>query len=125
MRGAPCSAAWRLAALLLGASWVVTLVVACGGGDDDPASAATAVQTSPQIPGQSPGQGAATLPGHPPQPCTDALRRPTQPPPVTEPEPAPQAHGDRRDGAAPDSPAGRPRAGASGAAPPADPFESK
>jgi len=35
MHGETCSPAWRLTALLLGASWVVTLAVACGGGGDD------------------------------------------------------------------------------------------
>ena len=35
MRGEPCSPARRLTALMLGASWVVMLAVACGGGGDD------------------------------------------------------------------------------------------
>ena len=34
MRDPTCSGGWRVAALLLGASWLVTLAVACGGGDD-------------------------------------------------------------------------------------------
>jgi hypothetical protein len=35
MCGEPCSPAWRLSALLLGAGWVVTLAAACGDGGGD------------------------------------------------------------------------------------------
>lgn len=86
MRGEPCSPGWRLSALLLGASWVVTLAVACGGGDDevtahaaldaggagggDGAAAGAAGQTT-----QVPSHSAGALRTASDQPCADEARR--------------------------------------------------
>jgi hypothetical protein len=146
MRAEPCSPAWRLSTLLLGASWVVALAVACGGGGDDliaspvatgaagsdardkpgaMAVVALAPHTTAQMPGQAPGRGAATLPAPLLQPCSDESRRPAQSAAVPTHLRAPRVQGDGLDDAALSSPAGRTDAGGPGADPPADPFEAK
>ncbi len=146
MRGEPCSPAWRLSALLLGASWIVTLAVACGGGGDDVvanpvatgvagssarteagamAVAALPPYSSAQMQGQTPVRGAATLPAPLLQPCNDESRRPAQPAAVPTHLRAPGVQGDGLDDEALNSPAGRPGAGAAGADPLTDPFEAK
>lgn len=91
MRGEPCSQAWRTSALLLGASWIVTLAVACGGGgdgDDDvvvtPVTtgavgvAAASSRTPAQMQRQTPRHETAALPVRPPQPCNDELLVPAR-----------------------------------------------
>lgn len=145
MRGEPCSPAWRLSALLLGASWVATLAVACGGGDDRAASpdatgaagsdardmpgamavAAMAPHTSAVMQDPAPGRGAATLPAPRLQPCIDESSRPAQSAAVPTHLRAPRVQGDGFDDAELSSPAGRSGAGGPGADPPADPFEAK
>lgn len=154
MCSAPCCAAWRLAALLLGASWVVTLAVACGGrgdnDDDNPATAtrgvsdstsaasrgapaeagakavaAVAVRVPGGLPGLVPGQGATSLTAPPPSPCSDELRWPAQLAALHAPARVPVAQDDGPGGEALNSPAGHPGASVSGAAPPVDPFEAK
>ena len=141
MRGEPSSAAWRLTALLLGASWVVTLAVACGGGGDDViampvatgataaagsgarAEAAAVAAAAPQP--QVPGHNAVAMPAVPLQPCSDESRRPAQLAAVPAHLRAPAVQGDELGDEALNSPAGRPGAGAAGAAPPANAFEAK
>ena len=93
MRSEPCSAAWRLTALLLGASWVVTLGVACGGGGDDAIAGSVAATSAtggagsgapaesaavPAATSQSQvlGHHAAALSATLLQPCVDDSRRP-------------------------------------------------
>ena len=146
MHGEPSSAAWRLTALLLGASWVVTLAVACGGGDDDViatpvatgaagsgaradaggmAVAAAAPQTLAQTQGQAPGHGAGAMPATQLQPCGDESRRPAQFAAVPAHLRAPVVQGDELGDEALNSPAGRLGAGAAGAAPTANAFEVK
>ena len=149
MRAEPSSAAWRLTALLLGASWVVTLAVACGGGGDDViamsvatgatgavgsgaraealglAVAAAAPQTLAQTQGQAPGPGAAAMPATQLQPCSDDSRRPAQLAAVPAHLRAPVARGDELGDEALNSPGGRPRPEAAGAAPPAEAPEAK
>lgn len=146
MRGESCSPAWRLSALLLGASWIVTLAVACGGGGDDLVASAVAtgaagrdardkpgamtvaaltLHTTAQMQGQAPGRGAAMLRAPLLQPCNDESRRPTQSAAVPTHLRAPRVQGDGLDDAALSSPAGRTDAGGPGADPPADPFEAK
>ena len=99
MRGHTCSGGWRVAALLLGASWLVTLAVACGGGDDAVAPAPSAAHAAggstraeagagvgagtlaPQAlalvlaPALAPAHHAAAMPAAPLQPCADAPRQ--------------------------------------------------
>ncbi len=146
MRSEPCSPAWRLSALLLGASWVATLAVACGGGGNDLAAspvatgaagndardkpgamavAAMAPHTSALMQDPAPGRGAATLPAPRLQPCIDESSRPAQSAAVPTPVRTPRVQGDRFDDAALNSPAGRPGAGGPGADPPVDPFEAE
>ena len=69
MRDPTCSGGWRVAALLLGASWLVTLAVACGGGDD---AVAPAAAPAPQALGLA--HNAAATPT-PLQPCADEPRQ--------------------------------------------------
>lgn len=106
MRGEPCSPGWRLSSLLLGASWVVTLAVACGGGGDDVvathdalgaggaggggAAAAGAAGQSSKVPSHSAG----ALRRASVQPCSDEARQASQGGafPVPLREPAVQAH---------------------------------
>lgn len=109
MRGEPCSPGWRLSALLLGASWVVTLAVACGGGDDVVAThaaldagaagggggaAAGAAGQETQVPSHSAG----AQPRSSVLPCADEARKASQagalpvPLPVPLRAPAAQAH---------------------------------
>lgn len=142
MHREPSSAAWRLTALLLGASWVVTLAVACGGGGDDviansvvatgataaagsgaraEAAAVAAAAPRPQVPGHN----AVAMPAVPLQPCSDESRRPAQLAAVPAHLRAPAVQGDELGDEALNSPAGRPGAGAAGAAPPANAFEAK
>ena len=80
-----------MAALLLGASWLVTLAVACGGGDDAAAPAPSAAQAAggstragagavvgtlaPPALAQAMAQPAAAMPAAPLQPCTDGPRQ--------------------------------------------------
>ena len=141
MRGEPSSAAWRLTALLLGASWVVTLAVACGGGGDDViampvatgataaagsgarAEAAAVAAAAPQP--QVPGHNAVAMPAVPLQPCADASRRQAHLAAAPAHLRAPAVQGDELGDEALNSPAGRPGAGAAGAAPPANAFEAK
>ena len=94
MRGEPCSPAWRLTALLLGASWVVALAVACGGGGDDvvathgsvgaggsgsrvDAGKGVLVSAAGQAP-QSTSRSATAVPTASVQPCTEAPRQVAQ-----------------------------------------------
>lgn len=150
MHGEPSSAAWRLTALLLGASWVVTLAVACGGGSDDdvtgnPASngaagaagssvraeaaamaaVAAAPHTLARAPGQAPGPDAAAVPATRLHPCTDESRRPAQFATVPAHLRAPMVRGDELSDEVLNSPAGHLGAGAAGADPRTDPFEAK
>ena len=80
MRGPSCSPLWRVAALLLGASWLVTLAVACGGGDDvvapaaAPAPQAQALALAPPS-AQAQALNAAAMPTPPLQPCADEPRQ--------------------------------------------------
>jgi len=143
-RGEPCSAARRLTALVLGASWLVMLVVACGGGDDDViatpvamgtagssaraearAMAATAPNTSAQMPAHAPGHVGATMPAALLQPCSDESRRPAQLAAVPAQLRSPLVQGDGLGDEALNSLAGRLGAGASDTAPASDPFEAK
>ena len=91
MRGPSCSGGWRVAALLLGASWLVTLAVACGGGDDavapTPSAAHAAGGSSRAGAGavvgagtaaplaQALAQNAAATPAALRQPCADEPRQ--------------------------------------------------
>ena len=94
MRGETSSPAWRLTALLLGASWVVTLAVACGGGGEDvvdalvttstvgsgsrvAASAGVVVSAAGQAP-QAPPRIASAVATALVPPCTDASRQVAQ-----------------------------------------------
>jgi len=94
MRGEPCSPAWRLTALLLGASWVVTLAVACGGGGDGVVATPATVgavgsasrgdageralaSAAGQVP-QARSPSATSLPTASVQPCTEASRQVVQ-----------------------------------------------
>ena len=72
MRGPSCSPLWRVAALLLGASWLVTLAVACGGGDDAVALAPQALAPALAL---GLAQNAAATPATPLQPCADEPRQ--------------------------------------------------
>ena len=76
MRGPTCSGGWRVAALLLGASWLVTLAVACGGGDDfvAPAAAPAPQALAPAL-ALGLAQNAAATPATPLQPCADEPRQ--------------------------------------------------
>ena len=96
MRGPTCSGGWRVAALLLGTSWLVTLAVACGGGDDavgpTPSAAHAAGGSSRAGAGavvgagtaaplaQAPAlaQNAAATPAALRQPCADEPRQAAQ-----------------------------------------------
>ena len=90
MRGPTCSGGWRVAALLLGASWLVTLAVACGGGDDavgpTPSAAHAAGGSSRAGAGAVVGAGtaaplaqnAAATPAALRQPCADEPRQAAQ-----------------------------------------------
>ena len=94
MRGPTCSGGWRVAALLLGASWLVTLAVACGGGDDavgtTPSAAHAAGGSSRAGAGavvgagtaaplaQALAQNAAATPAALRQPCADEPRQAAQ-----------------------------------------------
>ena len=94
MRDPTCSGGWRVAALLLGASWLVTLAVACGGGDDTvaptPSAAHAAGGSSRAGAGavvgagtaaalaQALAQNAAATPAALRQPCADEPRQAAQ-----------------------------------------------
>lgn len=148
MRGEPCSAAWRLSAMLLGASWIVTLAVACGGGGDDViansvvATGATGMAGSggraealavagaapqPQAAGHHAGAMSAALL----QPCADEPRRPAhlavEPEHLAEVPPhlrAPVLR-DELSEAVLSARSGRPNAAAAGAEPPEELIDTK
>ena len=140
MHGNTCSGGWRVAALLLGASWLVTLAVACGGGDDAVApapSAAHAAGGSTRA-GAGAGVGAGTLAAqalalaHPAaampaallQPCADGPRQVATVAAVPAPlrPPVEQDHGLSDE--ALKLPLGAPGASAAGV-PLADPFDTR
>ena len=93
MRGHTCSGGWRALALLLGASWLVTLAVACGGGDDAATPVPSAAQAAagstragagavvgagtlaPQALALALANQAAAMPSAPLQPCADGPRQ--------------------------------------------------
>ena len=124
MRGPSCSPLWRVAALLLGASWLVTLAVACGGGDDAVApAAAPAPQAQALAPALALGlanNAAATLL----QPCADGPRQAAKIAAVPAHLRAPVLQDHGLSDEALKSPLGDQGASAAGVQP-ADPFETK
>ena len=142
MRGHTCSGGWRVAALLLGASWLVTLAVACGGGDDAVAPAPSAAQAAgsstragagavvgagtlaPQALAQALAHQAAAMPVALLQPCADGPRQVAKVAavPAHRRPPAEQDHGLGDE--ALKSPLGAPGAGAAGVQL-ADPFDTQ
>jgi hypothetical protein len=134
MRGEPCSPGWRLSALLLGASWIVTLAVACGGGGDDVVAthaalgaggaggrggaAASAAGQAAQVPSHSAGaQRRASV-----QPCTDEARQASQGGALPVPLRAPAVQAHELSDEALNLPSGQTGTGAV-SAPMANPFE--
>lgn len=125
MRSPTCSGGWRVAALLLGASWLVTLAVACGGGGDAVApAAAPAPQALAQTLAPAWANNEAAMPATPLQPCADAPRHAAKMAAVPAHLLAPvvQDHGLSDD--ALKSPLGEQGASAAGVQA-ADPFETK
>lgn len=148
MRSEPCSAAWRLTALLLGASWVVTLAVACGGGGDDAIAGSVAATSAtggagsgapaesaavPAATSQSQvlGHHAAALSATLLQPCVDDSRRPAHLAAVPEhlagvpPHQRAPVLRDELSDEVLSSRSGRPNAAAAGSEPPEELIEAK
>lgn len=138
MRGETCSPAWRMSALLLGTSWVMTLAVACGGGAGGGGDDVIATSVATGVAGsgartEAGAMGVAALPAPTPaqmrapllRPCSDESRRPAQAAAVPAHLRAPPVHGNGLDDEALNLPAGRQGAGAADADPLADPFETK
>jgi hypothetical protein len=133
MRGEPCSPGWRLSALLPGASWVVTLAVACGGGDDvvttdaalgagraEGGGGAAAGTAGPST--QGPSQSAGARRRASVRPCADEARQASQGGALPVPLRAPAVQAHELSDEALDLPSGQTGTGAV-RAPMANPFE--
>lgn len=119
MRGHTCSGGWRVAALLLGASWLVTLAMACGGGDD---AVVPAPQALPQA--QAQAYQAAAMPKALLQPCADEPRPAAQLATMSAHLRAPVVQDHGLSDEALKSPLGEQGTSAAGVQP-ADPFETR